>query len=101
MEEFTEEALSVRIHDLLVESKITQAQFAQIVGVTRAAVNNWVRGKTVPIPVLGDRIELLLKLIDRALDAEDLPGSLADPSSIDRAERLPYIKRALAKHRGA
>ena len=75
----------------LERAKVTQGEFAELLGVSRVTVSNWIHGITNIHPERVRRVARLLAVINKA--AED--GALPVPPKTLRRERLGVIKMAV------
>lgn len=76
---------------LLIRYKDTNNEFRPM---TRAAVYRWVVGQAEPSVKIFARVNKVLQLIQKAVDAGDLPLKLGTP----RAQRKSLIAQAVGKH---
>ena len=60
---------AMTIKDYLASRQMSEAKFAQLIGVTRSAVNRWLGGSRKPSLELGARI---VRLTDGAVTIEDM-----------------------------
>lgn len=74
----------------LTTSKLTQGELAQLLKVSRVAVNNWINGTMNVHPMRKPRVVRLLQIIDQATKDGHFP--LRDTP---RSARLPAIKKVL------
>lgn len=74
---------------IIERAGITQAQFGELVGVTRFTVNTWVKKKFQPRPGVRPRTVAVLQALDHAIAQGVLPVP-----KVDRDER---VKEALKK----
>jgi transcriptional regulator with XRE-family HTH domain len=75
------------------EAGITQGEFASLLRVSRITVSNWVRGVGGIHEMRLPQVKKMLKALSRATRSGKLPLR-----EMDRAKRLPAIKRALIEH---
>lgn len=77
--------------ETLKAAKITQGEFALIVGVSRVTVNHWMNGKRAPNGVTGKQVNAMLRLIERAVERNLFPLN----NGIEKTTRLTEIKKTL------
>ena len=75
----------------LQTAKITQSEFASLVGVSRITINLWVRGKANPNRFIADRVTEILGAAKDALES----GSLPVARSVAKDKRLDTLKEIL------
>jgi HAMP domain-containing protein len=76
---------------LLIKAGISQGEFGKLVSASRVMVNYWIHGKSEPLPVVRDRIEVLLERIAQAVDADVLPL----PITVARRDRVEQLRKIL------
>lgn len=77
--------------DLIKRAGITQKEFGQLCGVSRATVNLWVTGRFKPHRYLGTRVQRALDSLSGAIDGGRLPLLKETPDDT----RLAELKKAL------
>lgn len=77
------------------KARLTQGEFAKLVGVSRITANTWLSpNRTVhPHRLLAPMVTLQLQRLAEALVVGDLPV----PGTVTRTERDGYIRRVLAQ----
>lgn len=80
---------------LVERAGLTQSEFAALVGANRISVNHWINKRRTPSRHIMPRIRKALALIERAVEADKLPGDIPSPSARARKERIGYIRDAL------
>lgn len=80
--------------DVLTAAGLSQAQFGDLIGVTRVTVNTWVKGHFRPRFNLTAKVDRALGLIRAAVDAGELPVSDTHREKLVSACLAP-IARAL------
>lgn len=78
---------------ILYESGVTQRELAELIGVSRVTVNRWLAGFSTPTPAIDRVLREVLRILDRAVEAELLPGKLPPAHSKTVEERRAYIHR--------
>ncbi|MBR8840197.1 MAG: helix-turn-helix transcriptional regulator [Stigonema ocellatum SAG 48.90 = DSM 106950] len=58
------------IHELRLATGLTQEQFAAELGVTYSTVNRWERGRSKPLPMAMQQIQLRLDILHHCLVAK-------------------------------
>lgn len=83
--------------ELLRAAKVTQADVARLLRVSRVSVNSWITGRTAPGKFHEPRFNAVITGIKRALDAGLLPGYLETlaRSALDPDERFTYVRQQL------
>jgi len=81
--------------DILKTAKVSQAEFAKLVGVSRVTVNYWIADppKAKPHPAFESKIKKWLDAIQAAVKAKTLPVHKPRGASLDA--RVNSIKRAV------
>lgn len=74
---------------IIERAGITQAQFGELVGVTRFTVNTWVKKKFQPRPGIRARAAATLQALDRAVNQGLLP--------VPKSDHDAKVKEALRK----
>jgi transcriptional regulator with XRE-family HTH domain len=77
---------------LLTRAGMTQREFADISGVSRATVNMWSTAKMKPHRYIEDRIASVLAAVKSAIENDALPL----PRSVPKHQRLAALQAALA-----
>lgn len=72
---------------VVARAGLTQAEFASLVGVTRATACLWVRGKMNPNRYIKDHVAAVVASLERAIAAGQLPLPHSTPKT-RRVERL-------------
>ena len=79
---------------VLTRAGITQAQFAELIGVSRITVNTWVRKRFTPHPTLRPRVTEALKKLREAVREGSLPVP-EDSHARAVAQRLRAVRSQL------
>lgn len=79
---------------ILGRAGLTQAQFADLVGVSRITVNTWVRKRFNPHPTLRPRVHAALKELRAQVRAGELPITTNVRDAMI-ADHLANISRSL------
>lgn len=77
---------------VIAAAGLTQAEFAEVAGVSRITVNSWVRGKMRPHRYIKLDVEALLVKIEAALHNKVLPLA----ANIVRDHRVAAVLTALS-----
>lgn len=83
--------------DVLERAGLTQGEFAGLLGVQRASVNNWVRGRSKPHSLHSKRVNQLLRLIDTAVKLKLLPADIPGVYKGRMSARRTFIRARLAE----
>jgi hypothetical protein len=81
---------------ILKDTTVSQGEFAQLVPVSRATVNSWVLGKSVPQPKFEKKVRQLLVVLRMARDARMLPERLTPVKRSDKETRMIAIRKVIA-----
>lgn len=81
--------------DIIKTAGITRLDFATLVGVSRASVQNWVAGKTEPSHLIADRVHEVLESLRLAVERGALPIDLPDTRDAVASERQRLLSEAL------
>lgn len=84
-------------YSLIEKAGMTQAEFAELVGVTRTTVNHWVRGKMNPNRYLKAHVSSIMEGIAAAVTAGELPLS----GKVPKHERGTKLSEVVAGHTAA
>lgn len=77
--------------NILYDAHISQGELAKLLHVSRVTVNHWANGKVEPSRFVIRRLELVMAAIEAAVKAGALP-------IYERKDRLPLLKKVIAKH---
>lgn len=80
---------------LIRRAGLTHSEFAALVGAGRVSVLHWTKGRRRPSRHIRPRVKKALALLERAIDAGQLPGNLPTPRAGSKHERVHYIRGAL------
>lgn len=81
--------------EILKKAGVGQQEFAELVGVSRITVNNWVRGKNDPSRHLAKQVKHNLTLITAAHRLKYLPGDIPTMHKTNVESRREYIRDKL------
>lgn len=81
---------------ILKKAGIGQQEFADLVGVSRISVNNWVTGKNQPSRHLTPKVKQQLTLLLAATRLKTLPGEIPTMHKTNVSSRQEYIRDKLA-----
>lgn len=75
---------------LIDKAGITQAEFAEMIGITRTTVNMWVKGKMRPNRYIRGFVGAVLASMEAAVQAGELPLTGKVPKH-ERAKKLSEV----------
>lgn len=83
--------------ETLDDAGITQGEFAELLGVQRASVNNWVNGRSKPHTLHREKVRKMLLLIQHAIKLRLLPADMPSVYKGRMAARRDFIRARLAE----
>ena len=83
--------------DVLGRAGITQGEFAELLSVQRASVNNWMRGRSTPHSLHSDKVKKMLALIKHAVKLKLLPADMPGVYKGRMDVRRDFIRARLAE----
>ena len=79
------------LNDALKNTGLTQAELAELFGVSRITVNAWLKGRFNPHPLHRERIQTIAQKIEAAVT----DGRLPLPEGLSRTERISAAQTAI------
>ena len=81
---------------IIKKAGLGQKEFAELLGVSRVTVSNWVNNKTSPSKHLESKVRNTVTLLTAANRLKLLPGDIPNMHSSNVEERKKYIHDKLA-----
>ena len=81
--------------DIIKKAGIGQQEFAELIGVSRVSVNNWVRGKSKPSKHTREKCKRYLTYLKVANRMKLLPGQIPTMHRLNVLSRREYIRAKL------
>ena len=83
-------------YGILKKAGVGQKEFAELVGVSRITINNWVTGRNNPSKHLAQKVRVQLTLVTAANRLGTLPGDIPTMHKTNVLSRKKYIRAKLA-----
>lgn len=82
--------------NLIARAGLSPRDFAELVGVSRVTVWNWINGVCAPSQLVAGDAEHLLSVIDKRIKDGTLPLKLENTQTAARNERKRQVRMALS-----